>query len=399
MFRHAIPIGRIFGISVDLDYSWFLIVGLVAWMLAVSYYPYEFRAGTSGEYWAMGVATALLLFVSVLIHEIGHSIVARGYGLPVPRITLFLFGGVSQIAAEPPSAGAEFWIAIVGPLVSFALAAFFWEIEPLFAGAAAWFAVAKYLALLNLILGIFNLIPGFPLDGGRVLRAMVWRATGAYQRATAVAAVTGRFFGFALILWGAWEVILGHFLGGLWIAFIGWYLESAAGAQLQLESARALAGEHRVGDAMRRQFPRIPGTTTLEDLVDHFVLAGGSRYFVVAAENGGEGLVTIETVRAVPRPAWAATTAEQVMIPAARLDAVSPETGLWAALEKMGRDNVNQLPAVVDGQIVGVLSREDMFHYLRVLQSFAAGTATGQAATARGAGPGLPVNKGHTHLP
>lgn len=399
MFRHAIPIGRIFGISVDLDYSWFLIVGLLAWMLAVSYYPYEFRAGTTAEYWAMGLVTALLLFLSVLIHEIGHSIVAQGYGLRVPRITLFLFGGVAQIAAEPPSAGAEFWIAIVGPLVSFAVAAFFWEIEPLFSGAPAWFAVAKYLALLNLILAIFNLIPGFPLDGGRVLRAIVWRATGAYQRATAAAAVTGRFFGFVLIVWGVWEVFLGHFIGGLWIAFIGWYLESAAGAQLQLESARALVGEHRVADAMRRDFPRIPGATTLQDLVDHFVLAGSSRYFVVDAGSGGVGLVTIETIRTVPRPAWPTTTADQVMIPAERLDTTTAETGLWAALEKMGRDGVNQLPVVVDQRIVGMLSREDTFHYLRVLRSFASEAMPRGAATIRGADPGFPVNKSHTHLP
>jgi len=399
VFRHAIPIGRIFGISVDLDYSWFLIVGLLAWMLAVSYYPYEFRAGTTGEYWVMGVVTALLLFASVLVHEIGHSIVAQAYGLQVPRITLFLFGGVAQIASEPPSAGAEFWIAIVGPLVSFALAALFWELEPLFAGAPAWFAVAKYLALLNLALAIFNLIPGFPLDGGRVLRAIVWRATGAYRRATAVAAVTGRFFGFVLILWGVWEVFLGHFTGGLWIAFIGWYLESAAGAQLQLESARALVGEHRVADAMRRDFPRVPGITTLQDLVDHFVAAGSSRYFVVDAGMGGEGLITIEAIRTVPRPAWPTTTAEQVMTPVERLDAVTPETGLWAALDKMGRDGVNQLPVLVDRQIMGVLSREDTFHYLRVLQSFAPGTASRGAANTPGAGPGFPVNKGHTNLP
>ncbi|HZD48084.1 MAG TPA: site-2 protease family protein, partial [Silvibacterium sp.] len=171
MFRHAIPIGRIFGISIDLDYSWFLIVGLLTWLLAVSYYPGEFKSWSPAEYWLMGGVTAIMLFISVLIHELGHSIVAKRYGIPVPRITLLIFGGVSQIATEPSSAAAEFWIAIVGPLISFALAAFFWKLEPLLVPYPPLFALAKYLALLNLVLAVFNLIPGFPLDGGRVLRA------------------------------------------------------------------------------------------------------------------------------------------------------------------------------------------------------------------------------------
>jgi len=203
MFRHTIPIGRIFGISVDLDYSWFLLVGLLSWMLAVSYYPAEFPGWSAGQYWFIGFITALMLFVSVLIHELGHSVVAKRFGLAVPRIVLFIFGGISEIAAEPLSAGAEFWIAIVGPIVSFALAAFFWELEPLLASSQPLYAVAKYLATLNLILGIFNLIPGFPLDGGRVLRAMIWRLTGQYRRATSIAALTGRFIGFALIFFGS----------------------------------------------------------------------------------------------------------------------------------------------------------------------------------------------------
>jgi len=397
VLRHAIPIGRIFGITVDLDYSWFLIVGLLAWMLAVSYFPAAFRTSTA-EYWLLGVVTAVMLFVSVLIHELGHSIVAQGYGLEVPRITLFLFGGVSQIAAEPPNAGAEFWIAVVGPLVSFALAAFFWEIEPLFAWSPGWFAVLKYLALLNLILGIFNLVPGFPLDGGRVLRAVVWKATGGYQRATAVAATTGRFFGFVLIFWGVWDVLRGDFINGLWIAFIGWYLESAAGAQLQMEAAKALMSEHRVADAMRQDFPRIGGETTLEEIVERFVMTGNSRYFVVSGENGTRGLVTLGTIQSEPRQAWGSTTAAQAMIPAEKLRRATPEEGLWAALEQMGRDGINELPVMEGGEIVGMLSSEDIMHYLQVLQTFA--TGSGPAAARRAMlHRGFPVDRGHTHLP
>lgn len=163
LFRHSIPIGKVHGITIDLDYSWFLIIGLLAWILAASYYPSQFHNWTPAEYWITGVVTAIMLFVSVLIHELGHSVVAIHYGLSVPRITLFLFGGVSQIAAEPPSATAEFWISIVGPLTSLVLAALFWELEPLAAHMGPLLALVEYLALINLTLALFNLIPDFLL--------------------------------------------------------------------------------------------------------------------------------------------------------------------------------------------------------------------------------------------
>ncbi|MFZ0737283.1 MAG: site-2 protease family protein, partial [Candidatus Acidiferrales bacterium] len=233
MFRHTIPIGRILGIPIELDYSWFLIAGLITWMLAVNYYPVEFKGGTIVEYWLMGAVTAVLFFASLLVHELAHSWVALRYKIPVGRITLFIFGGVSQIAGEPPSASAEFLIAIVGPLTSFALAALFYFSEPLLVNIAPVFAIAKYLALINGILGLFNLIPGFPLDGGRVFRAIVWGVNKNFRRATLIAASTGRFFGFLFIFLGVWQALRGNVINGLWIAFIGWFLESAAGAQIQ----------------------------------------------------------------------------------------------------------------------------------------------------------------------
>src|SRR5690242_17849774 len=184
MFRHAIPLGRVFGIVIDLDYSWFLVFGLFTWVLAVSYFPSEFKNWNSAEYWLMGGLTAVMFFVSVLLHELGHSVVAMRYKVPVSRITLFIFGGVSQIAGEAPSASAEFQIAVVGPLTSFALAALFYLSEPLLVNVAPALAVAKYLTLINGMLGLFNLIPGFPLDGGRVFRAIVWGVSKNFRQAT-----------------------------------------------------------------------------------------------------------------------------------------------------------------------------------------------------------------------
>jgi Zn-dependent protease/CBS domain-containing protein len=369
MFRHGIPIGKIFGIRIDLDYSWFLIVALMAWVLATGYYPMEFKNWSVGEYWVMGLITAVMLFVSVLIHELGHSVVAKSYGLSVPRITLFLFGGVSQIAAEPPSAAAEFWIAAVGPLVSFVLAAIFWELQPLVRGSQPVFALFKYMALINFALGLFNLIPGFPLDGGRVFRSIIWKATGNYQRATMIAAVTGRFFGFAMIFGGVWWAISGQLFDGVWIAFIGWFLESAAGSQLQQEFLHNLMGAHKVMEAMKRDFPKATADATLEELVDRYMVPAGTRYVILNGASGPAGLVTLTAIRTVPHDQWRATHADRVMVPLEKLDTTQPDVGLWTAMEKMGRDGVNQLPVVDGNGIVGVLSRDDVVHYLQMLQA------------------------------
>ena len=258
MFRHTIPIGRILGIQIDLDYSWFLIAALVTWVLAVSYYPLEFKGGTSVEYWLMGALTAVLFFGSIVVHELAHSWVALRYKIPVHRITLFIFGGVSQIAAEPPNAAAEFLIAIVGPITSLALAALFYALEPLLANIAPALAVAKYLALINGMLGVFNLIPGFPLDGGRVFRAIVWSINKNFRRATLIAASTGRFFGFLFIVLGVWQALRGSVANGLWTAFIGWFLESAAGAQIQQQMVQGLLVGHKVSEVMGTECVHIP---------------------------------------------------------------------------------------------------------------------------------------------
>jgi len=368
MFRHTIPIGRFFGIVVDLDYSWFLIIGLLTWILAVSYYPTEFPGWSGAEYWLIGGITAVLLFVSVLLHEFGHSLVAMSYGIRVPRITLFLFGGVSQIAAEPESAAAEFWIAIAGPAVSFLLALIFWELRPLVAGLPALLAMTKYMALLNFVLGLFNLIPGFPLDGGRVFQAIVWGITRSFQRATLVAATTGRFFGFAFIFLGVWQALGGNFFNGLWIAFIGWFIESAAGSQLQQQLLKGILSGHKVAEVMNRDFEPVASGLTLQDLVDTHVLAHGRRYFIVQDGDGSAGMVTLSDIKRVPRSAWPTSHLDEIMVPPAKLISIPADAEVWTALEKMGRDGVNQLPVVSNGKIAGVLTREDLLHYLGVLQ-------------------------------
>src|SRR5271169_5687203 len=246
MTRHNIPLGRILGIPTGLDYSWFVVFALLTWMLAASYYPAEFKDWPPFLYWFMGAVTAIMLFVSVLLHELGHSVVSLWYKIPVRSITLFLFGGVAQIGADPPSAIAEFLIASAGPLVSLILAVLFYTVQPLVTGMEPLLGLAKYLAYINMALVLFNLIPGYPLDGGRVFRAIVWEITGNLRRATLTAAHVGRFFAFMLIFCGVWQMLRGNLGGGLWLAFIGWFLDNAASAQVHQIMYQGLLSGHKV---------------------------------------------------------------------------------------------------------------------------------------------------------
>ena len=372
MTRHNIPLGRILGIPVGLDLSWFLIFGLLTWMLAVGYFPGRFKGWSGVEYWVIGAISAAMVFVCVLLHELGHSLVAMRDRVAGGRITLFIFGGVSEITAEPPSALAEFWIAIAGPVVSLLLALLFYQARFFAVGYSPILALAEYLALLNFVLALFNLIPGFPLDGGRVLRAVIWGATKNFRRATMMAANTGRFFGYAMIFLGLWMLLSGSVFNGIWIAFIGWFLESAAASQIQQTMVKGLLVGHKVSEVMTRDFPSLPGETPIAEVVEKHVLAGGRRSFVVSQLGRPAGLLTLSGIRQVPRDKWATTTAEQAMIPFASVVTIQAGAELWTALEKMGRDGVNQLPVVEGGAMVGMLSRDDVVDYLRVLQQLSA---------------------------
>jgi len=357
--------GRVLGIPLELDYSWFLVFALLTWALAVGHYPAEFKGWPASLYWIMGAVTAVMLFVSVLLHELGHSVVARWSKIPVRRITLFIFGGASQIEAEAATAGADFRIAVAGPLVSFALAALFTVLQPAVADVSPLLALARYLAYINLVLALFNLIPGFPLDGGRGLRALVWSLTGDFHRATRIAASVGRGFAFVFILVGVWQVFGGNFVGGLWIVFIGWFLESAAVAQMQQVVLQDLLTGHTVAEAMSRELIAVPADVTLQQLVDQHILTSGRRSFLVQRDQGVLGLLTLHHVVQIPRAQWGTTTTAQAMIPAARMRSARPDTELRAALEAMDRDGVSQLPVMVADHAVGMLRRDDILSFLR----------------------------------
>jgi CBS domain-containing protein len=292
------------------------------------------------------------------------------YKIPIRSITLFIFGGVAQIGAEPPSAISEFWIALAGPLTSFILALFFGLLQPVFGGMAPLLAIAKYLAYINSALGLFNLIPGFPLDGGRVFRAIIWGTIHSLRRATLIAANVGRFIAFLFIVVGVWQIFTGNLGNGLWIAFIGWFLESAASSQIHQQTIHDLLAGHQVSDTMRRDYTAISPNTSMEQLINQHILGNGQRSLVVKQDDHVAGLLTLHNIKTIPSSDWSTTTAAQVMIPAAQMKWIRPDAELMDALLEMDRDGVNQLPVMVGDQIQGVLGRDDVISFLRTLSEF-----------------------------
>ncbi len=368
MKNNAVQLFRIAGIPIGLDPSWFLVFALFTWALSISYFPDEFKNWTRVQYWSIAAITSILFFISVFLHELGHSLVALKYKLPVKSITLYIFGGVSEITSEPTNAAAEFVISFAGPLASIVLGLFFYGIQLLTKGFEPVYAMAKYLALINGILAVFNLIPGFPLDGGRVFRAIIWGITHNLRRATEIASYMGHAIAFVFILFGVWRLFQGDWINGLWISFIGWFLENAVVGQVQQQRTYTLLSGHTVQQAMSRSCSQAPVSLSLQDLVDQYILANGLRCLVLVQGEQPAGLITMHDLRKVPRERWASTAASEVMTPIDRVKHTSPNSGLEQAFEQMGTDGVNQMPVIQDGRVEGMLSREDIINYLHLLQ-------------------------------
>jgi Zn-dependent protease len=368
MKNNTIRLFRIYGIPVGLDPSWFLVFALITWALAISYFPDEFKSWTWLQYWSIAAITSLLFFVCVLLHELGHSLVARKFDLPVKSVTMFIFGGVSEISAGPKNAWAEFAIAFSGPLTSIFLAGFFYAIEAFSTALSPVYAVAKYLALINGILAIFNLVPGFPLDGGRVFRALVWGLTKNLDLATEIANDLGHGIAFLFILVGVWRLFEGDWINGVWISFFGFFLENAVVGQLQQQRVQHVLSGHTVDQVMNRTCAQVPVETSIQALVDEYILGKGQRCLVLVQDEQPMGIMTIHDIRKVSRERWPSTTAATVMTPIDQVKRTSPEAGLDQAFEQMGADGVNQMPVMRDGQLEGMLSREDIVNYLHLLK-------------------------------
>ena len=385
--RGGVRVGRVFGIEIRIDPSWFLIFILVTWNLAAGFGQMH-RDWGAGIQLGLALVAAAVFFGSVLAHELSHSLVARTRGIPVRRITLFLFGGVSNIEREPPSPSSEFVIAVVGPLSSIVLGFVFGAVGALAAGGHQRIlsnpaealtnlgplpTMFLWLGSINFMLGLFNLIPGFPLDGGRLLRSLLWAWTKDLKRATRTASQVGQavgwifiFAGLAMIFGGRLPILGTGFGGGVWIALIGWFLKSAAAASYQQVLIDDLLEEVPVSRLMRANVRAVPLTLPVSDLVYDWMLGTEERAFPVVREDRLAGLVSLEDVRKVPREKWPETTVERIMTPADQLVVVGPGEGASEALHELTRRDVQQLPVVENGKLLGMLRLRDIMRWLRL---------------------------------
>ena len=363
--RGALRLGRILDIPVAINYTWFIAIWIGAWSLAVSYYPERAPGFDVNTYWTMGVASALLLFASVLVHEFGHALTARRFGIRTRVIVLFLFGGVAQIAEEPPTPRVEFLVALAGPLTSLGLALVCFA-GSLGIGGSALGVVVQYLATVNLMLGVFNLVPGFPLDGGRVLRAALWRSSGNLQRATRTAARVGQ--GVAMLFIGVGLLLFFRsLLTGLWLILIGWFLDSGAQASYQQVVVRQGLGGVRVGEIMSRNVHTIDPNLSLERAIADYFLPLKHGGFPVVFGDHLVGIVTLQDVTTVPADRRAEVTVREIMTPRERLKTVLVDDSAYAAFTRMMQEGVGRL-LVLDGQgeLAGIVTRSDLLHVLRL---------------------------------
>ena len=361
-------LGRVRGIEIGIHYTWLIAFALIMVSLALAFFPITYPSLSPAMDWILGAAGAILLFASVLGHELSHSVVAQQLGLGVRSITLFIFGGVSNIEGEPKSARDEILIAGAGPLSSIVIGLAFGGLFILLQGVSVeGAALTAYLALINLLLAVFNLIPGFPLDGGRVLRGLIWAATGNFLQATNIATTIGQVIAYLFIFGGLFLAFTGAFLTGIWLLFIGWFLSSAAGAsRQQAQVERAFEGV-RVRDLMENEPITVPADLTLRDMVDDYVLHRNLRALPVVDQEGNvAGLVTVIDLKKVSRERWDTTTVGEVMTPAHELVAVGPQTNAGEALQAMGQRDINQVPVLEGGRLVGLLTRSNMIRYLHL---------------------------------
>lgn len=366
-------LGSVLGFEIRIDLSWFVIFFLVFWSLAVAVFPDQFPELSGSVHLAMGAAGTLLFFASLLAHELSHALVSRAKGIPVTGITLFIFGGMAWASREPDSPVDEILIAGVGPVTSLALAGLF-QVAAWLAATSGWsdavVGVATYLAFINVALAIFNMVPGFPLDGGRVFRAAVWKATGDKAKATRWAVAGGRGFGTVLMILGAIQALTGAPVGGLWFVFIGWFLRNLAGASLQQQLLHDLLGGFVAADLMSPQPEVVSSRMPLEQLVrERFMRLRFGSYPVMDAGDL-VGMVTLEGVKKLSSEEWTTLRVAHAMTPLHQCAVIAPDTTVEAALQEMNRPEAGGRALVVDrGQLVGIISASDVTRWIHRLRA------------------------------
>lgn len=368
MFGRSLQVARIAGIGIEVHPSWFLILAILVWSLSDSFLPEVYEGWATATYWFVGTIAAVLLFAAVLVHELAHAMVAVRRGVPVPKITLFIFGGVSHLARQPRSAGEEFAIAVAGPLTSVAIAIVAAAVWVIAAGRQEQVeAVAFYLAMINALLAVFNTLPGFPLDGGRVLRSIVWRKTRSFRHATRVAGGVGELFGWGLIAAGV-LMLFTSIWSGLWFMLIGWFLLNAARAESQNVQLDAIFSRLTARDVMSNGFEAVPPGLDLQTVVDEYMLGKGERAVIVALGDTVQGILSVSDINKVPRQEWPQTPAQRAMTPRDQIVTVDADTGAMDVLMMLAERRLNQVPVLDHGRLIGLVSRRELIDRVQLAE-------------------------------
>jgi Zn-dependent protease/CBS domain-containing protein len=369
MFGKRITIFKLFGFEVKIDLSWFILGLLVTWSLAWGYFPYTLKGLPAEIYWLMGVAGALGLFVSIIFHEFSHSLIARRFGLPIKGITLFIFGGVAEMDDEPPSAKAEFSMAIAGPFSSVLIGIIFYIIF-IFGKKAGWpIAVNEvfgYLAFINWLLAAFNIVPAFPLDGGRILRSALWTWKKNLRWATKIASRIGSLFGMLLIFLGIMNIFMGYFIGGMWWVIIGLFLRNATQMSYKhLIMRRALEGE-TVWRFMRKDPVAVPSSITVERLVEDYIYKYHFKMFPVVEGQNLAGCITTRQVKGIPKEQWSKIIVQDIARSCSKDNTISPDFDAMEAFSIMSRTGNSRLMVAEDHKLAGVITLKDIMNFLSV---------------------------------
>ncbi len=358
----AFNLGKVFGIQFRLHYTWFIIFILVTISLVNPDW-------SSPLYWVMGIITSLLFFASILAHELAHSLVGRAYGIPIKSITLFIFGGMAQMTREVKSAGAELRMAAAGPACSLVLGGLFYAILQFVPGVPEPVATMVYwLFFINVALAVFNLIPGFPLDGGRVFRSLLWRFTGNYKRSTRIATQVGQGVGYSFILGGILMIFLQppgwSWFNSLWLAFIGWFLQNAASASYRQLQWRGDLQGLVASQVMTSDFPVVSSDVTIDQLIERYIFTTGRRYFLVSDEGRLKGVLALPNIKSVPQPNWGVTQLKDIMTPLDKLKVAYPDQDALSILEQMDESDVNYVLVENEGRVIGLITRDNLISFL-----------------------------------
>jgi len=367
----SLKIATIMGIPIRVHFSWLIIFGLITWSLSTFYFPKAAPKLPGLSYWISGITAALLLFVSVALHELSHSFIAMRYGQSIVSITLFIFGGVAQMKGEPDHPMAEFKMAIAGPLSSFLLSGIFFVFYNMVTGQVEK-ALFQYLSYINLVVAVFNLIPGFPMDGGRVVRAYLWKKTNDFYYATRKASNYGQKIALFFITFGLFSIFVG-FPGGLWLMLIGWFLHTASQTSYQQASLQETLSRVKVKDIMVRDIVFIPQDTTVDAAVNEYFLKYGYGGFPVVEGGNFLGFLTLKDIRNVRKERWKETRVSEIFTPHDKRWELSQNESAIKSLELMISEDTGRLPVTEEGKLIGLITRNGIARYVKIMSEIKKG--------------------------